>query len=126
MEKYPEKKTFIVEQIDEMDPKLAALAWENFLKRLASGIPEHEARSILKEELQDYQIRGKARSSNVPLLDSQVEISRSELIQYLERRLAPEQSRIWKSEFGEAGSLPRSSKNLSGTRGIRKSDKEKQ
>ena len=47
-------KSITMEEIDAMDPRRAALAWENFLKRLGNGIHEDDARKLLNEELKEF------------------------------------------------------------------------
>lgn len=47
-------KSITMEEIDAIDPRRAALAWENFLKRLGNDIREDDARKLLEEELKEF------------------------------------------------------------------------
>ncbi|MEK7151346.1 MAG: hypothetical protein AAB784_01345 [Patescibacteria group bacterium] len=47
-------KSITLEEIDAMDPKRVALAWENFLKRLGGDMREDDARKLLEEELREF------------------------------------------------------------------------
>ena len=48
-----EQQPFDIEQIDKMAPERAALAWENFLKRIGARMPENKARETLLAELKE-------------------------------------------------------------------------
>lgn len=60
-----ERPVFDIEQVDKMNPLLAALAWENFLKRLGAGAREDKAREMLLEELKEFSIKKSKPSDGV-------------------------------------------------------------
>ena len=103
------------EQIDDIDPRLAAWAWENFLKRIASGALQEEAHKTLMEELHESIAKKKPRSCGLPLLGNPQE-DRNELMRYLEGKLIPRQSKVWESEFEEPKSAQK--KGQTGVRDI--------
>ncbi|MEK7508868.1 MAG: hypothetical protein AAB568_03390 [Patescibacteria group bacterium] len=85
---------------NEMDPNLAALAWENFLKRIDNGEPEGKARTLLSEELELFSKEaGKNPNISALLLDNNAQESASELKKYLVGKLLPRESRFVKKDL---------------------------
>lgn len=74
-----EKKDSPLEGVDE---KLAALAWENHLKRLANGYPPEKAHNLLLEELKEKQGIGPSTNPNLPIENNPHE-DYLELVKYL-------------------------------------------
>lgn len=91
------------ELVDRIDSKLAALAWENYLKRRAGDMTEDDARKSLLEELRGRLANpaAKPRSENIALLDVDAAASMEELKQYLSGKFPAGQSRFAKTLLPE-------------------------
>jgi len=86
------------EQIRKISPLLAALAWENYLKRLANETSRDEAIVMLIDDLLEYRSEEKA-DVRVPFLDGNPNLSAEELVHYVEGRLVPSESRFARTIF---------------------------
>ena len=95
----PRQKTEL-DLASEMDSNLAALAWENFLKRIDNGEPEGKARAILSEELELFSKEaGKNPNISTLLLDNNAPESVAELKKYLVGKLLPRESHFVKTDL---------------------------
>lgn len=90
----PTSETKAEFNLDSIHPKLAALAWENFLKRIADGMKEEAARPIFFGELQEYMGRPEPKNPNMPFLDGNPDASYEELKKYLADKLMVSESRF--------------------------------
>lgn len=84
-------------EVERIDPTLAALGWQNFLKVLSQGISEFDARATLLRRLELESTEAALKKPRVDaqttaLLDSDVERSVSELKAYLANTLRPQNS----------------------------------
>ena len=103
-EKSQEKKSITAEDIDKIDPLRAALAWENFKKRLDTKMPEKEARQLLIEELREaLSKKGVANTSIPSVLFWKPEESVEDLKRYLDGKLTTSQMKLWELELNELG-----------------------
>ena len=84
-------------EVERVDQTLAALAWQNFLKRLSQGVSEFDARAMLVQQLAQESTeaavkRPRVDPHKIPLLDSDVGRSVAELQEYLVDKLRPQNS----------------------------------
>lgn len=82
------------EQVDGMDVRLAALAWENYLKLRANNVSEKESRSALMETMREMLARDGKTANNPPSFDGHPKESAEELKKYLCGELVAANSRL--------------------------------
>ena len=98
-EKILEKKLISPEDIDKIDIRRAALAWQNFIKRLAGEMPENTAKEILIEELKEFANKKEPVNPNIALMNARPEESVAELKKYITGKMGTMKSMFWFSEL---------------------------